>query len=370
MARTRRAIKTYHPHNFATIIYGLFALGMVALFVVPFLQPFFNFAIEGGETVSYTAFDYVKIALSKFIPAFNGEKQVLFLSYYDIATPDNELLKIIMRFHNIIELVILGFMALVAIFAVVEFFVGFFWIILGKSNKSKRAKSLAWAMFWFYAIALGLLFMYFFFYQQIITFAGATVSINYVLMTFVYLGGMFVVAFIMMIINRAYFKDRVSIDKKGDERLYTVSDTSENQNAPQPQAPIYVQQQYAPVNNNAGVIVETRNPNVNPNGIITVGENAYAKNVEITSATVPEGIISLGSSAFANCVNLVTINLPETLREIGFNCFFNTPKLTNIIFNGSVEKWKIIKRGSNWLMKSGTRTVQCKDGKINVNPRH
>ena len=97
---------------------------------------------------------------------------------------------------------------------------------------------------------------------------------------------------------------------------------------------------------------------------------ATKKNIDITTANIPEGIAILGSSAFANCVNLAEVNLPASLREISFNCFFNTPKLTRINYAGSVELWKTIKRGSNWLSKSGTKTVYCKDGQINVNPSH
>lgn len=350
----RRGIKTYHPHNIATIIYAVFALGMIALFAMPFIQPMFTFASAGEEALVFTGVDFVKVGLCQYLPTLKGPLQEAFVAYFNEANPDNQLLQIIIKFHGIVELVIVGVMALVAIFALVEFILAALLLIIGKSNKPKNIKTFAWLMFWFYALSLGLLFMYFFFYQQIAAFAEVEIKINFVIMTFVYLGAMFVVAIILTIINSAYFKDRVAIGRNDKLETYTIADTSD-QNGTNP--------------NNGGVQIQTRNP-VNPNGIITVGESAYAKNVEITSATIPEGIMSLGSSAFANCVNMNTVNLPESIREIGFNCFFNTPKLTNIIYNGTVERWKIIKRGSNWLMKSGTRTVQCTDGKINVNPRH
>ena len=112
--------------------------------------------------------------------------------------------------------------------------------------------------------------------------------------------------------------------------------------------------------------------NVAPRGadVITIGDRAYAKNVELTVVNIPEGIVSLGSSAFANCINLTTISLPSSLKEIGFNCFFNTPKLTSINYNGTLDQWKSIKRGLNWLTKSGTRVVKCLNGQMNVNPNH
>ena len=60
----------------------------------------------------------------------------------------------------------------------------------------------------------------------------------------------------------------------------------------------------------------------NGQSVITIGDSAYKKNIDITVANIPEGIAILGSSAFANCVNLKEVNLPASLKEISFNCFF------------------------------------------------
>jgi hypothetical protein len=205
--------------------------------------------------------------------------------------------------------------------------------------------------------------MYLFFYQQIINEvqvnAGTSdnVALAFDFRSLLPLGAMFIINIILSIIWRKGFKNRVPLARK------KRNDDYEEDNQPEivPFAhtePMPNQSQPQQANNNNG------------GSVITIGDRAYTKNTEITTADIPEGISQLGSSAFANCVNLSVVTLPSSLQEIGFNCFFNTPKLQTISFNGTVERWKCIKRGSNWLAKSGTRTVQCNNGKINVNPNH
>ena len=236
-----------------------------------------------------------------------------------------------------------------------------FMLILGKSNHPKGIKTFGWLIFWFFAIAYGLSYMYFVFIMQI---AGEGVTIKPDNLSLIALGAMFVGALFLTIIFRICLKDRIPLikskrrkddddDDDDDEEEVEVSprQVNQEQNIPQEAQPVQ--------------------PSVDNNqSVITIGNSAYKKNIDITTANIPEGIAVLGSSAFANCVNLAEVNLPASLREISFNCFFNTPKLTRINYAGSVELWKTIKRGSNWLSKSGTKTVYCKDGQINVNPSH
>ena len=61
------------------------------------------------------------------------------------------------------------------------------------------------------------------------------------------------------------------------------------------------------------------------------------------------------------------MTIPLTVKEIGYNCFFNTPNLKKITYQGRVQDWKRIVKGSNWLTHSGTNIVDAVDGKIAVN---
>ena len=371
-SKRRRGVKTYRPHGIATFIYVIFGLAVLAGLAAFVLMPMFTYTKNGVDT-QFNGLEFVGFTVRQYLPTVTQQfqpKYDTFLEYFGSTQPTNEALKVIFNFHQYIELAFGGLFALVAIFAVVEFLLVFIMLIFGKSNHPGGIKTFAWLIFWFFAVNVGLIFMYFFFYQQIIGEVQAangtddTIAINFDMKFLIILGGLFVVSIILSIIWRAGFKDRVAMsrgkrknsdDDDDEEGIVTFAKT---QPMPDPLQPEQQPLQQQPVNNSGA------------NSVITIGDRAYTKNTEITNATIPEGIASLGSSAFANCVNLTSVSLPGSLQEIGFNCFFNTPKLTSITFNGTIERWKCVKRGSNWLSKSGTKTIKCTDGRINVNPKH
>ena len=371
-SKRRRGVKTYRPHGIATFIYVIFGLAVLAGLAAFVLMPMFTYTKNGVDT-TFNGLEFVGFTVRQYLPTVTQQfqpKYDTFLEYFGSTQPTNEALKVIFNFHQYIELAFGGLFALVAIFAVVEFLLVFIMLIFGKSNHPGGIKTFAWLIFWFFAANVGLIFMYFFFYQQIIGEVQAangtddTIAINFDMKFLIILGALFVVSIILSIIWRAGFKDRVAMSR--DKRKSNDNDDDESgivtfaktQPMPDPLQPEQQPLQQQPVNNSGA------------NSVITIGDRAYTKNTEITNATIPEGIASLGSSAFANCVNLTSVSLPGSLQEIGFNCFFNTPKLTSITFNGTIERWKCVKRGSNWLSKSGTKTIKCTDGRINVNPKH
>lgn len=370
--KKRRGVKTYRPHNLATILYSLFGLLVIGCFGAFLMMPMFTFAKEGETAIVFKGLDFIIFGVRKYYSKLVTPDMEAFEAYFATATPDNELLKTIINIHGWIELGITVFIAFAALFVFILFVFVFFFIIFGKIKSPKNVKTFSWLTFWFFAIYIGLSFMYFFFYKQIIDSTGDKVSIDLSYICLGILGAMFVICIILFAINKGYFKDRVALEKTKNKESFDEEDEESAPEVAEAPAPMPVAQQN-PVQQNQTMQVSEQDfvysPAANASGVITIGDKAYTKNTEITTANIPEGITSLGSSAFANCVNLTSVTIPSTVQEIGFNCFFNTPKLTKIVFNGTVERWKYIKRGSNWLTKSGTTTVHCRDGQINVNPR-
>lgn len=401
MNKNRRGVRTYRPHGLSVFIYALFALAVVACLAAFVYFPFFTFN-NGSDTV-FTGLDYVKHLADRFCNVaglnyggFAVSKFEDFTAYMEHAangdyTIDNQLLLFIIKFAKWIDIALASLFGISAFFAALLVIFTLLFVIIGKLSHPKCLRVFSWLSFWFFAAGFGLTFLYFIFYLQIVGFSGDTVTITLSIESLIALGAMFVLCIIVAIIHKAGFKDRVPFSKKRtrDEESVIVDNSSSSNTqayaAPQPQV-IVVQQPQPQVmaQPQPQVIVQPQpqvvaqpQVQVNPepsepkgSDVITVGERAYAKNTEIRVVNIPEGIVSLGSSAFANCVNLTAISIPSTVKEIGFNCFFNTPKLDNIAYNGTIEQWKSIQRGSNWLVKSGTKTVRCLDGLLNVNPRH
>ncbi len=480
MARkNRKGVKTYRPYGIGVFLYALLALVVVGLFAGFVLLPMFSFTKEGEAPIVFKGLDYIIFSVRRFFSSLAQPKFDDFLAYYPLAgEPTNQVLAIVCKMHGLIELVIGGILGITAIWALVEALLAVGFMLFGQSAHPKSLNIFGWLTFWFFAVAIGLSYMYFFFYMQVIESTGNNVKITLSLPLLAILGGMFVICIFLFIIYKIAFKDRVAFNGKKNKhkegavieeddnapqvieahsshhsssrRVEIVNEpVKQNDNSwtcpkcgsqvtgkfcpecgekkpepwacpncgaqvkgkfcpecgtkkPEPQsAPVQeatpkaviesapannpeLAIESAPETNPEPVIENNTKPEKAPNlenkqqsldipqgsDVITVGDRAYAKNTELTSASIPEGIVSLGSSAFANCVNLATVSLPSSLQEIGFNCFFNTPKLVDVTYNGTVEMWKAIKRGSNWLTKSGTTTVKCSDGQINVNPRH
>jgi len=349
--KKRRGVKVYRPHGLSTILYALFGLAVVACLVGIIMLTMFSCQKEGTTTITFTGLEYLFYCFRKFIGSFvTIPAQGATFEAYLAPETTNVLLKYIQNFHEYIEWGIGGLFTLSALWAVITALLSLFMIILGKMNHPKGIKTLGWMTFWFAGIGYGLSYMYFVFIGQI---DGNGLVIQPDNTSLLLLGAMFVAALFLTIIYRLGLKDRVPLIKnkrRDDDEEDEVDEVSPRQ----------VEQEDS-LNKSTSISDNKQN-------VITIGNSAYKKNVDIKVANIPEGVVSLGSSAFANCVNLTEVNLPSSLQEISFNCFFNTPKLTSIYYAGTVELWKTVRRGSNWLIKSGTQTVKCKNGQIKVNP--
>ena len=355
--KKRRGVKVYKPHSIGTILYTIFGLAIIACLVVFALMPFFVCERGGTEELRFTGLEFLEFCFRKFIGSFIPlpAQSGAFEAYLTHET-SNPLLQNIQKFHEFIEWGIGAFFVLSAFWAIFEVLMSLIMLIAGKLSHPKGIKTFGWLTFWFFAIGYGLSYMYFVFIMQV---DGSGLAIKPDNLSLIALGAMLVCGLFLTGIYRICLKDRIVL-KKNKNRDHDDDDDEEEEEA----SPRQVEEQHFDLPQ------EQASPDNNGQSVITIGNSAYKKNIEITSANIPEGIVSLGSSAFANCVNLQEVNLPASLQEISFNCFFNTPKLTTINYAGTVELWKTIKRGSNWLTKSGTKTVHCKDGQINVNPSH
>ena len=83
------------------------------------------------------------------------------------------------------------------------------------------------------------------------------------------------------------------------------------------------------------VILGCQNSTI-PNGIQSIGENAFANCKELTSITIPNGVTSIGDYAFYGCESLTGITLPEGVSSIGNGAFSHCKKLMSITIPDSV----------------------------------
>ena len=58
--------------------------------------------------------------------------------------------------------------------------------------------------------------------------------------------------------------------------------------------------------------------------VTSIGERAFWSGKEnscLTSVTIPEGVISIGDNAFGNCTALTSITIPNSIKQIGVDVF-------------------------------------------------
>ena len=371
-------VKTYHRYCAGAFISGIFSLGIVAALGFFVLFPLFSFTEDGSTITIYKGLDFILLGVRKFYSNFVGDKFDSFLSFFNIYEGDNQLLKIICNYHEYIEMVLVAFIALAAIFAFIEACLAVIWIVGGKLSKPKSTLGLGWAIFIFFGLGVGLFFVYLTFYNEVLKATSETASVNFFLYPLMAVGAIFFSLIVLGITHKVCFKNRVFVDKKrkkeeNNEEEETTSENPEPVNQNNEQS--FPQQNYQPARpvNNAPEEVYLEEPASAVEiafGTKEIADHAYAKNPSVYVVDIPEGVIIINGGAFANCHNLEKISLPKSLEEIGYNTFFDTPNLKTINYAGTKEDWTRVKRGSNWLTHSGTTVINTADGPITVNPSH
>ena len=75
-------------------------------------------------------------------------------------------------------------------------------------------------------------------------------------------------------------------------------------------------------------------------------------------------VTSIGYKAFINRKSLASIGIPDSVTSIGDWAFYLCTSLTSINFEGTVEQWNAISKGTSWIYNPGDYTIYCTDGKI------
>lgn len=75
-----------------------------------------------------------------------------------------------------------------------------------------------------------------------------------------------------------------------------------------------------------------------PDGVKTIGNEAFSECDLLDSVVIPLGLTSIGDFAFSDCTSLTNITIPESVKRIGHEAFSECNSLTSIIIPKSVKK--------------------------------
>ena len=74
-----------------------------------------------------------------------------------------------------------------------------------------------------------------------------------------------------------------------------------------------------------------------PDGVTSIGSGAFSGCGSLTSITIPDGVTSIGSSAFLRCYNLTDITIPDSVTSIGSEAFSDCYSLTSVTIPKRLE---------------------------------
>lgn len=102
------------------------------------------------------------------------------------------------------------------------------------------------------------------------------------------------------------------------------------------------------------------------NSVSSIGGWAFYNCKSITSIAVPNSATSIGDYAFASCTSLDSVTINNSVTYIGNRAFYYCDSLTVITFDGTMEEWNKVNKGSNWNNRVPATYVQCSDGQVEL----
>ena len=101
-------------------------------------------------------------------------------------------------------------------------------------------------------------------------------------------------------------------------------------------------------------------------GVTSIGKEAFFNCTGLTSVTIGNSVTSIGESAFSGCKGLTSITIPNGVKSIGSSVFCDCTGLTSVKFNGTIEQWNAISKGSYWKYNVPATQVRCNDGTVSI----
>ena len=103
-----------------------------------------------------------------------------------------------------------------------------------------------------------------------------------------------------------------------------------------------------------------------PDSVMSICKYAFYGCGGLTKVVIGDNVTSIGGWAFAFCAGLTEIVISDTVTSIGNDTLYNCFRLASITFEGTIEQWNEIEKGSEWNDYVPATQVVCTNGTVQL----
>ena len=91
----------------------------------------------------------------------------------------------------------------------------------------------------------------------------------------------------------------------------------------------------------------------------------YIQGELLVDVVIPDGTTTLNSRIFYRCTSVKSIYIPKSVTNI-YRTALMYSSINTVVYEGTMEEWEAISKGSDWNKYSNIYKVQCSDGVVST----
>lgn len=99
-----------------------------------------------------------------------------------------------------------------------------------------------------------------------------------------------------------------------------------------------------------------------PDKVTYMGYSVFQECTALEGLVLGKGITYINASEYLNCSSLKTVAFSSYVTRIAASAFRGCTSLEAIVYDGTIEQWKAITKGTNWCYGTLLANIRCTDG--------